>query len=192
MLHSIPQAARLQLTKWAAVTQKELMSSAAGLKKHWTHTGQLKRNVGWEQSVSADQYQVKVGTGLGGRLSVKYARIQDEGGDIVPKKTHYLTIPFKGVKGSARNYHNTFFYTAKSGALILAMQKWTKVSGGENFKRRGGFVPLFTLVKRVTIPATHWFGDVIARRKRILQENMSAGAIKEVAEKMEQSNAFRL
>lgn len=77
-----------------------------------------------------------------------YAKIQEYGGTIVPKKAQWLAIPLDAVKtkggvarGGPRDYQNTFFAKSKKGNLIL-FQKDSS----------GGIIPLFVMKKEVTIP----------------------------------------
>lgn len=74
-----------------------------------------------------------------------YARIQEEGGTITPKKT-WLTIPLDAARtasgvarGNARSFTDTFFIMTKKKKLLLVQ------------KRGDEIVPLFILVKKVTL-----------------------------------------
>lgn len=79
-----------------------------------------------------------------------YARIQEEGDTITPKKGQYLTIPLDAARqgdrrgaitrASARNFANTFFLETRAGKLLI-MQK----------QGAGNIVPLFLLVESVTL-----------------------------------------
>ena len=79
---------------------------------------------------------IMAGVGTG----VKYARIHEFGGTIVPKVAQALTVPLPGVKGRARDYKNTF------------------IAKGMIFQKQGReIIPLFALKKSVTIPARPYF-----------------------------------
>jgi hypothetical protein len=80
---------------------------------------------------------------------VKYARIQEYGGEIKPVRGQYLTIPLDAARAgdregaisraSARHFENTFFLKTAGGKLLL-------------MQRQGGnVVPLFLLVKSVML-----------------------------------------
>ena len=78
---------------------------------------------------------------------VPYASIQEEGGEITPKRGKYLAIPLDAAKTRAgvtrkppRQWTDTFFIRSKKGTLLL-MQK-----------RAHEMIPLFAMVKRVVIP----------------------------------------
>jgi phage gpG-like protein len=80
-------------------------------------------------------------------VGVKYGRIHEFGGKIVPKTARALTIPFPGITGRARDYQNTWLYR-RSGMNPVIMQRLSSPLG-----RKTSYRPLFTLVKSVTIPA---------------------------------------
>jgi hypothetical protein len=95
----------------------------------------------------------------------KYARIQELGGTVVPKKGKYLAIPLPAARtaagvarGGPRSFPNTFFRKSKAGNLLL-------------FQRQGKkSVPLFVLKQWVTLPArlgfyATWEKDQQARQQ---------------------------
>lgn len=77
-----------------------------------------------------------------------YAGIQETGGTIYPKNAQYLTVPLPAalnqdgtpIKAKARDWDNTFIIRGKSGSLLIVQQ-----FGGD-------IIPLYVLVKSVTIP----------------------------------------
>ena len=79
--------------------------------------------------------------------NLAYARLQNygtaglPGGVLKPKTGKYLALPFPGVKGSPRDYENTFVLTTSKSKTI-----WQKMDGGKSH-------PLFLLKKSVVIPA---------------------------------------
>ena len=82
----------------------------------------------------------------------KYARIQEEGGKIEAPPGRYLAVPLKAAKTAAgvqrkppRQWNDTFFLKSKKGTLLL-MQK-----------RGADMIPLFAMVKKVTIPGNLGF-----------------------------------
>ena len=64
---------------------------------------------------------------------------------ITPKKGKFLTLPFPGVEGKARDYEDTFvrFIPGEEGKKGIIFQK----------TEDGGLKPLFLLTKKVVIPA---------------------------------------
>lgn len=79
-----------------------------------------------------------------------YAAIHEFGGTIKPKDAKWLTIPFEGVQGRARDYQDTFFASTSAGNLVM-------------FQKRGKdmAVPLFLLVKQAEIPARPWLNPAL-------------------------------
>lgn len=148
-LKGLDQGILGQLNLWGAKTEqriKQYTLAGAILKS----TGQLKRNVGYHAKLGTHGPQVAVGTGIKerGLKTVKYARIHEKGGNITPKKAKALTIPFRGVKGRARNYPGTFIIKAKGKAFLV--------------RRAGkGLEWLYTLKQKVHIPARHWLSRSI-------------------------------
>ena len=103
---------------------------------------------------------------------VPYAKIQDKGGTIHAKGKK-LTIPFPGVRGTAREQ------TGKIG--------WLKSKRGNTIMvqvTKGGFKPLFTLVDSVTIPEARWFSSVIDKQEIALHRMMREKELLRVAERL--------
>ena len=171
-LAKTPQAARKNLQKWGSETVLVLKRSAAGMKgSKGRKTGQLARSVGMRMSGNT----LTVGTNVAKQTDVKYARIQDEGGDIVPRTKKFLTVPFPGVKGRAMDYKGqSFFFTSKAGNLILAMRTGKK----------GRVKPLFLLTKWVRIQPSHWFSRPMFEQRPELDRYMDPDFIYQVAENM--------
>lgn len=82
-----------------------------------------------------------------------YGRIHYLGGIIKPKNVKYLTIPFPGIKGFAREYTNTFVIKGKKNKKNLIMG----TSEGGKFKA------LFTLTKQVKIPKRDYLTPALKR-----------------------------
>lgn len=82
-----------------------------------------------------------------------YGRIHYLGGVIKPKKVKYLTIPFPGVKGFARDYDKTFVIKSKKKKSNLIM----------GTIENGKFKALFTLTKRVKIPKRDYLTPALKR-----------------------------
>lgn len=146
-LLELTQAAKYQLTEFSKDAVFDLKQSAANMKKTPHKTGQLARSIGFRLSAEGAGWKATIGTGLGNVQDVKYARILDQGGPIVPKKRKFLTVPFPGVQGVAANYPDAFVLKTVTGALLLV-----------NPMKRG-WKPLFWLTKRVEMPAFRWFSD---------------------------------
>lgn len=157
------RAAQKQAWTWASDTLRTLKFSAKCLKKSGRGTGFLSNNVGMD--VAKDGSEILLGTGVKTQ-SVPYANIQDKGGDIVPVNAQYLTIPFPGVQGRAKNFKDAFVIKLKTGNLALVQ------SDGN-----GGIIPLFTLVKRVHLQRTGWFSDILALALLSLREKMGESAV---------------
>jgi hypothetical protein len=184
MLMSIGPAALRQAETWGAGTVKDLKISARTLKKSGRSSSALFRSPGMESSVTAEAYKLTIGTGVGsgGKLAEKYASIQDTGGTI-KAKGKYLTVPFPGVKGRAKDYPGSFVIKTH-GNLFIVKEKYGHRGGGKYVGAYRGLQWLFVLKKQVTLPATHWFSSVINRREPILKTMMDARQIQYVAEKM--------
>jgi hypothetical protein len=179
-LAKTPQAARKCLQRWGSETVLVLKRSAAGMKGSGRKTGQLARSVGMKMAGNV----LTVGTNVQKQTDVKYAKIQDEGGDIVPRTKKFLTIPFPGVKGKATDYKGkSFFMKTKSGALILAMLTFGK-SKGSSFLGGGGIKPLFLLTKWVRIKPSHWFSRPMFEQMPALNQYMDPDFVYDVAANM--------
>jgi hypothetical protein len=103
-------------------------------------------------------------------LRVPYARIHEFSGTIKPKTSKFLTIPFPGVKGFAREFKNTFFQKSKKGNLILFQNLGKTATGRQRRTRnvrdietRKGFTikPLFVLKKKVEMPKREYLSPAI-------------------------------
>ena len=134
-------------------------------------TSLLENNIGFK--VQGDQVTVGTGLFVGGQ-EVKYARIQDQGGDIIPKNRQYLTIPFWGVKGVAANYPNAFVIRLKGQPYLVQ-----RTGTGKSAKLQ----MLFSLRKKVHIPGTGWFTDTLEDELVALDEQMTPAELLRLAQK---------
>lgn len=100
---------------------------------------------------------------VGSKLA--YAAIHEFGGTIEPKTAKWLTIPFEGVKGRARDYQDTFFRW-KKGADGQQLILFQNVKGGDP-------IPLFVLVKRVEIPARPYLNPALKQNEQHITERMN-------------------
>jgi len=169
----IPLASGVQLTKFAGKGIKALKRAVSGgiLK---TRSGHLKRNIGHSLTADSKGYKLSIGTGEGGTASVKYARIHNRpkgsSTKVSAKNAKYLTIPFPGVKGRARNFSDTFVIKSKSGNLVIAQRTGKR-----------GLKPLFLLKSSVDIPGRYWFTGTLKGMRGLLDQFMSAEEILKTA-----------
>jgi len=148
---------RLALLKLRGQQVKDLTSKRFGLGRG---RGRLANSLATVVRKSGDTVIGLMGTGL------PYALAHEFGATITPKKSQYLTIPAKGIKGRAREYMNTFFY--RKGGRLLLLQK----TGKESIRL------LFTLVKSVKLRKKKWMSksykgtkkDILAIMRRNLRE----------------------
>ncbi len=151
-LQNLGQGAFQILRVWQTESERELKKRARDMKKvYWRKTGKLAQSVGGKTLVEGKQIRTIIGSGVFAPAT-PYARIQDEGGKVKPKRAKYLTVPFEGVKGWAREYQNTFV------RKNIIFQKTGKKS----------IRPLFSLKKEVDIPASKWFSATMERKKKEL------------------------
>jgi hypothetical protein len=112
---------------------------------------------------------IRIGTAYAG---VHIARAGNEGMSttIRPKHGKYLTIPLPAAmtpagvsRGSARSFPNTFIRTSKKGNPIIFQTKG-----------KGKIVPLFLLVKKVTIPSRINASSLVAWIKPKLEDDIQS------------------
>jgi len=138
------------LRAWQVESERDLKIRARDMKKvYWRKTGKLAQSVGGKTTQEGKQIRTIIGSGVFAPAT-PYAKLQDEGGKIKAKRRKYLTIPFEGVKGWAREYQNTFV------RKNVIFQK----TGPKSIR------PLFSLKKEVDIPASNWFSATMERRNR--------------------------
>lgn len=158
-----------QMSSWSAKTVQRIKRNLRGgvLK---VGTGHLWRNVGFKVRSDTKVIKSEIGTGIPPQKTVKYARIQEKGGKIKPKKAKMLTIPLPGIKGKAANYPNSFIIKSKKGNVLIVE------------KSGKGLRPLFVLKKEVTIPARHWLSGSIAESEPLLRRMMKPEEILKIME----------
>jgi phage gpG-like protein len=103
-------------------------------------------------------------TGVVG-TNLKYAAIHEFGGTIEPKNTKWLTIPFEGVKGRARDYTDTFFQWQK-GAEGQRLILFQKNAGGKP-------TPLFVLVKKAEILARPYLNPALTENAELITQRIN-------------------
>ena len=157
-LKNMDKGIRLQMEQWGSKTVRRLKEHTLGGGILNVGTAHLKRNVAFKVHSLGHITKTEVGTGVGTAKEVKYARIQEKGGVIKPKRAKMLTIPFRGVKGKASNYPGAFIVKKKSGKMFIAKKKGR------------GLQPLFTLKKQVRIPARRWLSRTINEMKPYLYQ----------------------
>lgn len=125
-----------------------------------TKAGRRKRGQGTKILQASGRMRLSAGTVR--RITSKSAEYGSDaiqgammhfGGTIYPKKAKYLTIPFPGVTGRARDYENTF---------VRKDVIWQK-------QEDGGIIPLFLLKDKVKIPARPWMTIGEKRLRKIRQ-----------------------
>ena len=127
--------------KWTPLSGWTMRNRVAGKTVAGHGLGQPILNASGKLRMSIGSVREITSTSLTYGTAEKYAALQQFGGTVTPKKGKYLTLPFPGVTGSARQYENVFFRKSKAGNLVM-FQKVEK-----------GLRPLFLLVKSVTIPS---------------------------------------
>jgi hypothetical protein len=110
-LMQVPAAHKLQATYWSSETVKELMASADRMQKSPKKTSLMKRNIGQKIIGNNSAWSITIGTGVGGKQTVPYARIQDQGGttaahDIFPRKGKALAFMRGGEMTFLRHVHH--------------------------------------------------------------------------------------
>jgi len=123
----------------------------------FVRTGRLRNSIGSQVIEEKGELVGLVGSGVRTGKRVAYAGIHETGGTITPKRAKWLTIPTESArtkggdtKGiSARDFTNTFvrIFDNAHGAI---------------YQRRGGTVTkLFSLVRRVDIPARQYLSRTV-------------------------------
>lgn len=148
------------------VMSRTAMAATADLKQRMrgggdsvkTRSGRLRNSMGEE--TKADGSIIKT---LIGSMGVIYARIQEFGGLIKPKRGKYLAIPLAAAKtgagvpryASPRDVPDLVFLRSKKGNPILAK----KVGKG----KRARLVPMFVLVTSVTLKPRLGLRDTVKK-----------------------------
>lgn len=131
-------------TPWPGGTTKDTLSSRSGA---------LVKSIVDSVNVEGEGLATIRGS-IGGN---RYARIQEYGGTVVPKKAKYLAIPLPAaldsrgvpIKLSPRQWDNTFISKSKAGNLIIFRREGKKVT------------PLYVLKDKVYIPPRLGLRDTI-------------------------------
>jgi hypothetical protein len=187
-LKAVPQAAKRQATQWASQTVQDLKRSASQQQKSWfpgQAKGQMSRNIGMQVGVSPGLWTIAIGTGVGNTVSVKYAKIQDEGGVTHPRVTPKMrrfawAMAYGGAAARAEKKFRAVFKRAGRGMA--------RTAGAQAGQRTFGMWRAIALTDKATltvhIPASHWFTSVIDRREPALAEMMSPEVVFNVASQM--------
>ena len=150
---NIPKAVRYILQAWSGDTVKLVKEGLAGRYLN-RRSGHLANSVGRRIDKAGDLTTATLGTNVIGRgQDVPYARIQDEGGTIVPKRARALAVPIGGTKGLPRNFPNLVMIR-RVGKPPLLIEKV-----GKAWKLR------FVLLRSVTLKATGWWSTPWAEAK---------------------------
>lgn len=121
-------------------------------------SGRLRSSMGQVTTVTGDIINTLLGS-----MGVIYARIQEFGGVVRPKKSKYLAIPLGPAKTAAgvsryaspRDVAGLVFFKSKKGALLLGMKTGAK--------KGARLVPWFVLVKSVTLKPRLGLRDTIKK-----------------------------
>ena len=137
---AMPKSLERAVKKSLVVIKSSALRNLTGGNPLNVNTGRLRGSV---------QFVLKPGKNPSGHVgpNVRYDSIHETGGTIRPVRAKFLTIPFPGVKGRARDYQNTFI--AKS--VIFQ-----KLAGG-------GIKPLFSLKKSVRIPKRPYMAPALKK-----------------------------
>lgn len=174
MMLNLSRAAKANLTDFSKDAVLALKRSAANMKKTPHKTGQLARSIGFLLAAAGAGWKSTIGTGLGNVQDVKYARILDQGGIILPRRRKYLTVPLGKTQGVAANFPDAFFMKTKAGKCLLARETG-----------KGRIEALFLLVKQVQMPAFGWFTSVWEWKLQFLNQNyMNEQALLRTAERL--------
>lgn len=140
-------------------------------------TGRLAASIAGVVRNPADGVELVLSAGGGnGRRSVAYARIQEEGGTVRPRRGQYLAIPLPGaltaagalrgrfaVPGGLRNVPGLYFRRSKAGRPML-------------FDQKTG-LPMFVLVRQVRLPARRYLRDAVADARAKLPPALRAAVV---------------
>jgi hypothetical protein len=129
---------------------------------HAKKTSMMGRNIGHLIAAGDDKWTIAIGTGIGGKQTVPYAKYQDEGGTTHPTVT-------KRMRGWAWYMYAKW---KEERFRWLALTKKSKLD--------------------VVIPASRWFTSIIEQRKPILTAQMQPAAVLKVAEMTAGSSAGEL
>jgi len=163
VLKSLPRAHKLQATIWSGDTLKLLRESAADRQialrvHHGKKTGMMGRNTG-QMIVGGDgKWIITLGTGVGGKQTVPYAKIQDVGGVTHPTVSARMRAWAWFMYGKWKEERFKWLALTKKGTLD------------------------------VTIPASRWFTEIVERREPILADMMSKTAVLRLAEMLASSS----
>jgi hypothetical protein len=156
-LKALPRAHKYQATSWTAETIRLLMRSAAQMQKSAKYkkkSSLMGRNIGQLIAAGDERWTIAIGTGIGGKQSVPYAKIQDEGGTTHPNVTDRM-----------RKWAWWAFYKFREERFKwLALTKQSQLT--------------------VNVPASRWFSGVIEEQKPILSAMMQKNVVLKVAEIM--------
>ena len=164
-LKALPRAHKYQATSWTAETIRLLMRSAANMQKSSKYkkkTSLMGRNIGQLIAAGDERWTIAIGTGIGGKQTVPYAKIQDEGGTTHPNVTDRM-----------RGWAWAMFYKFKEERFKwLALTKQSQLT--------------------VNVPESKWFSGVIAEQEPRLSALMQKPTVLRLAEMMAGSSAGKL
>jgi len=135
----------------------------------------LLRNSIRHEVIDAEGRGLSLTLRAGNRTSVRYARIQEEGGIIRPKKGRFLAIPMSNAK-TAAGVPRWPSPRAVPGLFSISL-------GGRVFlvrKQGEGLEFLYRLKERVRIPATHYLARAVKRQTKPLIDGLIELTVKAI------------
>ncbi|MEL6716137.1 MAG: hypothetical protein AAFP86_20310 [Planctomycetota bacterium] len=146
-----------------------------------SRTGALRRS--WRQRSRGTGLDLRLIVSIGNARTAAYARIQEEGGTIRPKRSRYLTIPLRAnytpagrlrVESAAAARRDpsiqTFVRRSKRGNLIIFRK-------GRQRSKPDAIEPIFVLKQQVKVPARLGFRALFGRPDVVRDREQRIGAV---------------
>jgi hypothetical protein len=175
---ALPKAVRYILQGWAGDTVKHVKEGLAGRYLN-RRSGHLANAVGKRLDRSGEVTTAYLGTNVAGKVKdVPYAKIQDEGGTIVPRRARALAVPIPPTKGLPRNFPNlTMIRRVGKPPLLVEITP------------KGAWKIRFVLLQSVTLKPSRWWSNPWDEMKAVLRRRMDDDQVLAVAEKLSRAGA---